>query len=212
MVRYCGGCGAESPAEQNFCSRCGASLRLQQEKESPKQDALSAKKDPEMVWVGSTDPNATRITQKQLGWGCLTFVVFIAIIVSGVLPKFSDFRGDDEDESREDTSQETAQVQERPSDLSATECLTVEGNVMAVEYNFSQGEATPSHVVMVLETTATDFEEIASLHSGSERDWLLKMAELSNSLGDFIESGAGDGDLIFDQLMNNYALVKQFCG
>ena len=66
--------------------------------------------------------------------------------------------------------------------------------------------------MLVLETTAIDFEEIASSHSGSERDWLLKMAELSVSLVGFIESGTGDGELIFDQLTNNYRLVEQFCG
>ena len=119
---------------------------------------------------------------------------------------------EEEEEAHTATSQAAPQAQARPSDLSAMECLTVEGNVMAVEYNFSQGEASPSHVVLVLETTAIDFEEIASSHSGSERDWLLKMSELSVSLAGFIESGTGDGELIFDQLMNNYGLVEQFCG
>lgn len=83
---------------------------------------------------------------------------------------------------------------------------------MAVEYNFSQGESSPAELILVLNTTAIEFEEISSTYSGSERDWLLKMSELSYSLSDFIDSGAGAGELIFDQLMNNYGLAEQFCG
>ena len=83
---------------------------------------------------------------------------------------------------------------------------------MAVEFNFSQGESSPAEIMLVLDTTAIEFEETASTYSGSERDWLLKMSELSVSLADYLESGTGDGELIFDQLMNNYGLVEQFCG
>jgi len=120
--------------------------------------------------------------------------------------------GEEEEEARPATSQAAPQAQERPSDLSAMDCLSIEGNVMAVEFNFSQGESSPAEIVLVLDTTAIEFEEIASTYSGSERDWLLKMSELSVSLADYVESGTGDGELIFDQLVNNYGLVEQFCG
>ena len=119
---------------------------------------------------------------------------------------------EEEEEARPPTSQAAPQAQERPSDLSAMDCLTIEGNVMAVEFNFSQGESSPAEIMLVLDTTAIEFEETASTYSGSERDWLLKMSELSVSLADYLESGTGDGELIFDQLMNNYGLVEQFCG
>lgn len=103
-------------------------------------------------------------------------------------------------------------VVERTSDLTAMDCLDIDGTVMAVEYTFSQGESTPGEVMLILDYTATELTDIASGYAGSERDWLLKMAELSQGLSDFVDTGAGDGELLFDQLSNNFGLVEQFCG
>ncbi len=122
------------------------------------------------------------------------------------------FGGDDEEEAPPAAQEVAAEVDERPSDLSAMDCLVIEGHISAVEYTFSQGEANPQEIVLILGTTATDFEGISSTYVGSERDWLLKMSELSDSLSEYVLSGTGNGDLIFDQLINNYGLVEQFCG
>lgn len=106
----------------------------------------------------------------------------------------------------------TPQVVERASDISSSDCTDIKGNVSAVEFTFREGTASPAQIILILNTTGADFQQISSSYEGSERDWLLKMAELSESLAEFVNSGAGDGGLLFDQLSNNYGLVEQFCG
>lgn len=210
---FCASCGSPVSGEGRFCRECGAALGSGGEispTENKSEDSRLSDNSGEQASEGK--PKKSNPVGLFIAW------TGVAVLASPVL--FFAFwmlssalgGAEEEEEARPATSQAAPPAQERPSDLSAMECLTVEGNVMAVEYNFRQGEATPSHVVLVLETTAIDFEEIASSHSGSERDWLLKMSELSVSLADFIESGTGDGELVFDQLMNNYGLVEQFCG
>ena len=106
---------------------------------------------------------------------------------------------------------EVVEVEERKSDLTDLDCLDVGLYVDAVEYTFSKGEATPGEVMLLLDTSAEEFSRIALSYSGSERAWLEKMAELAWKVSIFIETGNGEGELWFDQLFNNFALVNQFC-
>ncbi len=174
-------------------------MRLQQEKESPKQDAPSAKKEPEIVWVGSTDPNATRITQKQLGWGCLTFVVFIVIVVWGI--SNGGLRGDEEEVTPPASPAAPANVWD--NDISRDDCALVGVQVRNLQglYDgdvFGGGASD-------LSSAAEVFEQVAAAYSGSDRDWLLKMAELSGQV-------SGGGAVPAKQLKANLGLVDQFCG
>jgi hypothetical protein len=56
-----------------------------------------------------------------------------------------------------------------------------------------------------MSSAAEVFEQVAAAYSGSDRDWLLKMAELSGQ----VPSG---GSVPANQLKANLGLVNQFCG
>jgi hypothetical protein len=56
-----------------------------------------------------------------------------------------------------------------------------------------------------LSSAAEVFEQVAAAYSGSDRDWLLKMAELSGQV-------SGGGAVPAKQLKANLGLVDQFCG
>ena len=212
-AKFCGSCGSPVSGEGRFCMACGAALASNAETSSGEKASNEPVNSSNSVsQVAKEKPKKSNPVGLFIAW------TGVAVLASPVL--FFAFwmlssalgGAEEEEEARPDTSQAAPQAQERPSDLSAMDCLSIEGNVMAVEFNFSQGESSPAEIVLVLDTTAIEFEEIASTYSGSERDWLLKMSELSVSLADYVESGTGDGELIFDQLVNNYGLVEQFCG
>lgn len=106
---------------------------------------------------------------------------------------------------------EVVEVVEPKSDLTYSDCLDVGLYVDAIEYTFSAGESTAGEVMLLLDTSAEEFYRVADQHDGSERAWLEKMAELSLRLSIYLETGDGDGELVFDQLFNNFGLMEQFC-
>lgn len=106
---------------------------------------------------------------------------------------------------------EVVEVDEPKSDLSYSDCLDVGLYVDAIEYTFGAGESTAGEVMLLLDTSAEEFYRVADQHNGSERAWLEKMAELSLRLSIYLETGDGDGELVFDQLFNNFGLMEQFC-
>lgn len=56
------------------------------------------------------------------------------------------------------------------------------------------------------------WEQEGVIYSGSEKDWLNKMAELAKDLNSYLWTGSPwNGDLILSQLQNNMNLYTQFC-
>lgn len=102
-------------------------------------------------------------------------------------------------------------VEERKSAISQMDCFEAEKYIRTVRFTVSESGNTPGEVMVNLEYHADAFATLARNYSGSEASWLLKMSELSGSLSEWLDTGAGDGDLIFDQLNNNFRLLNQFC-
>lgn len=102
-------------------------------------------------------------------------------------------------------------VEERKSAISQMDCFDAEKYIRTVRFTVSESGNTPGEVIVNLEYHADAFATLARNYSGSEASWLLKMSELSGSLSEWLDTGAGDGDLIFDQLNNNFRLLNQFC-
>lgn len=107
---------------------------------------------------------------------------------------------------------EPAPEPERPSDINLMDCLEIESTANGIVYTFTEGEASPAEVQIMLNYGDETFSEIAQRYTGSERDWLNKTAEISRQLSQYIEDGTGDGGLLLDQLGNNFELIEQFCG
>jgi hypothetical protein len=102
-------------------------------------------------------------------------------------------------------------VEERKSAITQMDCFEAEKYIRTVRFTISESGNTPAEVMINLDYHADAFASLAINYSGSEASWLLKMSELSGSLSEWLDTGAGDGDLIFDQLNNNFGLVNQFC-
>ena len=96
---------------------------------------------------------------------------------------------------------------------SDSQCFKIETNIIMIRNLFEEGKATPSQTRAVLDSAATEWGSIAKDFTGSKSDWLEKMAELSTGLGSYIATGEpSDGELMLDQLYNNFALADNFCG
>lgn len=102
-------------------------------------------------------------------------------------------------------------VEERKSSISQMDCFDAENYIRTVRFTVSESGNTPAEVMVNLDYHAEAFATLAGKYSGSESAWLMKMSELSGSLSEWLETGAGDGNLIYDQLNNNFRLVNQFC-
>ena len=102
-------------------------------------------------------------------------------------------------------------VEERKSAISMMVCFDTENYIRTVRFTITESGNTPAEVMVNLDYHADAFANLARNYSGSEASWLLKMSELSASLSEWLETGAGDGELILDQLSNNFRLVNQFC-
>lgn len=103
------------------------------------------------------------------------------------------------------------EVEERKSAISLMDCFDAENYIRTIRFVISESGNTPDEVMLNLDYHANEFATLAKNYSGSEASWLLKMSELSGALSDWLETGDGDGDLILDQLNNNFRLLNQFC-
>jgi hypothetical protein len=102
-------------------------------------------------------------------------------------------------------------VEERKSAISLMDCFDAENYIRTVRFTITESGNTPAEVMVNLDYHADAFANLARNYSGSEASWLLKMSELSGSLSEWLATGAGDGELIYDQLNNNFGLASQFC-
>ncbi len=99
-----------------------------------------------------------------------------------------------------------------PTEVSAINCFAVETAVTMVRMAFSEGKNSPTEMGYILDAVASDWAAEAIKTSGSEADWLNKMAELSLEVKSFILTGLPiEGPTRFDQLNANMNLVDQFC-
>lgn len=96
---------------------------------------------------------------------------------------------------------------------SSSQCFKIETNIIMIRNLFDDGAASPRQAQAVLDSAASDWGSIATSFTGSKSEWLKKMAELSTDLGSYIATGEpADGELLLDQLYNNFALADNFCG
>ena len=96
---------------------------------------------------------------------------------------------------------------------SSSQCFKIETNIIMIRNLFDDGTASPRQVRAVLDSAASEWSSIATSFTGSKSEWLKKMAELSTDLGSYIATGEpSNGELLLDQLYNNFALADNFCG
>ena len=74
------------------------------------------------------------------------------------------------------------------------DCFEAEKYIRTVRFTISESGNTPAEVMTNLDYHADAFASLAINYSGSEASWLLKMSELSGSLSEWLDNGAGDGD------------------
>lgn len=147
--------------------------------------------------------------------GMVTCLVLLLTILSGCtappaeqseveVPKFSS-----EDLFPDEVSDE-GQSETFP-DISRFDCDHTASNITAVKTLFAGGSASPSQTLALLDEVSMRWIEIAGGYEGSKSEWLEQMAALSDDLGNYISTGVGDGELLLQQLGNNFALLPQFC-
>jgi hypothetical protein len=77
---------------------------------------------------------------------------------------------------------------------------------------FEGGSASPTEVSLILNEAASMWTSEAAGASGSKREWLLKMSELSLDVDSYLLTGSpADGMTKLDQLFANMGLVDNFC-
>jgi hypothetical protein len=95
---------------------------------------------------------------------------------------------------------------------SAAKCSEAAIAVTMVRNVFTDASATPNQVSQILNEAARMWAKEAQGSSGSKRDWLLKMNELSLAVDSYLITGSpSNGATKFDQLFANMGLVNNFC-
>lgn len=95
---------------------------------------------------------------------------------------------------------------------SAAKCSEAPIAVTMVRNVFTDASATPNQVSQILNEAARMWAKEAQDSSGSKRDWLLKMNELSLAVDSYLLTGSpSNGATKFDQLFANMGLVNNFC-
>jgi len=213
-TKECIACSEEIKRQAKLCKHCGTL-----------QDGSNFEK-PERA--------SSVLPQKQgkRGIGCGTIVlIFLGIIFIGGI-----IGGDDSEDGSSTSSTisspsssnssnsssstnvdpadeaETREIQSDPDSISAIDCTNTRTNIRMVTDLFNEGTATASLAGAVLQEAASEWRGIARNYTGSKSDWLNKMSELSLDLRSYILNGdPPNGDLIQDQLYNNFNLANQFC-
>ena len=91
-------------------------------------------------------------------------------------------------------------------------CFETKTAVTMVRNVFSDGTATPSQVSAILNEAARMWASDAASATGSKKEWMLKMRELSLAVDSYLRTGSpSDGATKFDQLFANMGLVNNFC-
>lgn len=91
-------------------------------------------------------------------------------------------------------------------------CFETETAVTMVRNVFSDASASPSQVSAILNEAARMWASDSVGASGSKKEWLQKMRELSLAVDSYLRTGTpADGATKFDQLFANMGLVNNFC-
>ena len=207
-MAFCTQCGEKFGDEHKFCSSCGAPAGEKPQAEEAKPESSSQKKEPEMVSIGSTSPDATVVTAKQLGLGCLGLVVVFGLIV---LVAYNGFGGGSSDSSSSNSQSVEApapapapvEVETWDNDISRDDCAVIVAQTDYLKFLYSGDSFTGTSGD--LRSASDVFTQIAGSYTGSDRDWLLKMAELSDEV-------AQGSDARAKPLKANLGLADQFCG
>jgi hypothetical protein len=207
MGKYCGSCGAQSGSAQKFCTECGSSIPTQAATSGDADDANLVIEQRHTQTAGSNAAKAKAIDFNGNGLGCLVVVVIVvAILLFGVFRVLA--LGNDE-ESPAASQQTQAPASPAPAadswdnDITRDDCALLSVHVRNLQglYDGDVFGGSASD----LSAAAEDFEQVAAAYSGSDRDWLLKMAELSGQV-------SGGGEVPAKQLKANLGLFDQFCG
>lgn len=203
-MAFCTKCGEQFGSEDRFCASCGAPASPGPETSESAQPDSSPKKEPEMVRVGSTRPDATVITGKHLGLfiaGAVIIVLFFAWFGTGF--------GGLAVESPTIESQPTEAPKPTPeedtwdNDISRDDCAVILAQTDYILFSYEGNSYAGSSYDLT--SASSVFTQIAGSYSGSDRDWLLKMAELATGV-------AQGNDRVVTPLKANLGLADQFCG
>ena len=205
MGRYCGSCGGEVAGTQKFCTECGTSIPTQA---ATSDGAQSANPGIQQNHTQSADRKAPKAKVIDFNGNGLSCLVVLAIVVAIYLFGFFMVVGNDDESSASSQQNQTPAAPAAPADvwdndITKDDCALVGVHVRNLQglYDGDVFGGSGSD----LSAAAEDFEQVAASYSGSDRDWLLKMAELSGQV-------SGGGALPAKQLKANLGLVDQFCG
>ena len=211
-MAFCTQCGEKFGEEHQFCSSCGAPKLI------PSEQTPSVETEPEKTEEFEDVHDAVvaevRATPEQKGvgvGGAATFALVSLGLLFAVLLGTGGFGGSSsEGETPSSASApppkaapEPIEVETWDNDISREDCALVVEQTRYLSSLYSGDSFTGSG--QDLNSAADVFTRISGSYAGSDRDWLLKMAELS-------DRAAQGFDLPAKQLKANLGLVEQFCG
>lgn len=198
---FCVNCGSKLERTWGHCSNCGKKIG---QAESPKLSAPAN--------LYSKPVSGERKSRKA---GCGTIILGLLLIgaigsaISGGEPN----RVSSSTPSSTQSASSLRPTQQATPEISSSHCTTIEINITMIRNLFEDGKASPSQAKAILNEAASQWKSIAASYTGSKSDWLKKMAELSTNLGTYITEGEpSNGEIMLDQLYNNFALADNFCG
>jgi len=153
----------------------------------------------------------TRISRLKAVSSCLGLVVVFGLIVAVA---FNGFGGGSSDSSSSSSQSAEAppppppapapvEVETWDNDISQDDCALIEAQVDYLKFFYSGDSFTGTSGD--LRSASDVFTRISGSYTGSDRDWLLKMAELSDEV-------AQGSDARAKPLKANLGLADQFCG
>jgi len=211
-MAFCTQCGQKLGEEHKFCASCGTANFA--DPETPQKGTTAVPSD----YEDDVDAEEARLESPpapvQQGvsvGGAVTFALVSIGLLIAVILGTGVFEGDStEEESQPSVSASTpapapapVEVETWDNDISQDDCAVIEAQTDYLKFLYSGDSFTGTSGDL---SSASDvFTQIAGSYTGSDRDWLLKMAELSDEV-------AQGSDARAKPLKANLGLTDQFCG
>lgn len=198
---FCVNCGSKLERTWGHCSNCGKRIGETEPQKLSTPPGIYSK------------PVARERKSRKAGCGTIILGLLLIGAIGSAISG-----GDSRNASDSSSSPTQATASPRPTlkpttEISTAHCTTIEINITMIRNVFEDGTDSPSKTIALLDAASSEWRSIAASYSGSKSDWLKKMAELSTNLGSFIATGEpSNGEIMLDQLYNNFALADNFCG
>lgn len=215
-MAFCTHCGQEFAEEHKFCASCGAPKLIPSEQAPSVNPEPEPEPEPKEEVEDFEDAAVAEApaSQEQPGisvGGAVTFALVSLGLLLAVLLWTGAFGGSASEEETQPTAStpapkptpEPIEVDTWDNDISREDCALIVEQTRYLSSLYNGDSFTGSGED--LNSAADVFTRISESYTGSDRDWLLKMAELSHRAAQGL-------DLPAKQLKANMGITDQFCG